>query len=111
MLYWLAQIFGAIVFGYSLDFGKARRTIRAKASFVALTVLTFVIWGGGWAWQRQQAARDFVEAKNTTYVTMDWTDGSAYIAPMFLFIFMGFFDAAWQTCIYWYVLAVRWAGD
>lgn len=104
LLYWLAQIFGAIIFGYALDFGAARRTVRAKASFVALIVLTFVIWGGGYAWQSQQATRDVVEAPKevNTFNPLDWTDGGKlYIGPMFLYIFYGFFDAAWQTCIYW----------
>ena len=103
-LYWTSQIFGAIIFGYALDFGKARRSIRAKASFVALFVITMAIWGGGWAWQEKQQPREVVEAVPSTYTPVDWTDGgSLFIGPMFLYMFYGFFDAAWQTCIYWSV--------
>lgn len=110
-LYWLSQIFGAIAFGYALDYGQFRRTVRAKAGFVALFVLTMVIWGGGSAWQFKQPSREFVEDKNTTYVPVDWTDGGdAYIGPMFLFMFYGFYDAAWQTCIYWYMGALSNSG-
>jgi MFS family permease len=110
-LYWSSQIFGAIIFGYALDIGKVRRSIRARASFVALFVLTMVIWGGGWAWQKQQVGRDVTEAKDTTYVTVDWTDGGKlFIGPMFLYMFYGFFDAAWQTCIYWYMGALSNSG-
>jgi hypothetical protein len=110
-LYWTSQIFGAILFGYALDYGKVRRTVRAKVNFATLFVLTMVIWGGGYDWQSQQAPRSVVSAANSTYVTVDWTDGGKkYIAPMFLYIFYGFFDAAWQTSIYWYMGALSNSG-
>ena len=103
-LYWTSQIFGAVIFGYALDFGKARRSVRAKASFIALFVITMAIWGGGWAWQEKQQPREVVQAVNSTYTPVDWTDGGGlFIGPMFLYMFYGFFDAAWQTCIYWLV--------
>jgi MFS family permease len=112
-LYWLAQIFGAIIFGYSLDLHQFRRSIRAKVNFIALTLLTFAVWGGGWAWQSKQVTRAVAEAKdaqgNPTYHTIDWT-ASGYIGPMFLYIFYGFFDAAWQTSIYWYMGALSNSG-
>lgn len=109
LLYWLAQIFGALAFGYCLDFGRARRTVRAKVSFAVLVALTFAIWGGGWAWQKQQPTRAVVttETQAGTIDLIDWTDGGRrYIGPMFLYFFYGFYDAAWQTCIYWYMGAI-----
>jgi hypothetical protein len=30
----------------------------------------------------------------------DWTK-PGYVGPMFLYLFYGFYDAAWQTCVYW----------
>ncbi|KAB5583497.1 major facilitator superfamily domain-containing protein [Coniochaeta sp. 2T2.1] len=115
LLYWIAQIFGAIVFGYSLDMHHFRRSVRAKANFIALAVLTFVIWGGGWAWQEKQVPRSVAEHLGPDgtrdYPTIDWTDGGeAFIGPMFLYIFYGFFDAAWQTSIYWYMGAISNSG-
>lgn len=115
LLYWLAQIFGAIIFGYSLDATRFRRSVRAKVNFAALVALTFAIWGGGWAWQRQQATREVTSATdaagNLTFKTVDWTDGGKlYIGPMFLYIFYGFYDAAWQTSIYWYMGALSNSG-
>jgi len=111
LLYWLSQIGGAVVFGYALDASKIRRSVRAKASFIALFSLVFIIWGGGYAWQRQQVPREVVEDKEHLYVGHDWTDGGQlYIGPMFLYIFYGFFDAAWQTCIYWYMGALSNSG-
>jgi hypothetical protein len=114
-LYWVAQILAAVIFGYALDISKFRRSIRARANFVVLIVLTFVVWGGGYAWQKKQPGRDVTEAKdadgNLTYHTVDWTDGGElFIGPMFLYIFYGFFDAAWQTSIYWYMGALSNSG-
>jgi hypothetical protein len=100
LLYWLSQIFGALIFGYALDIKTVRRTVRAKASFIALSILTFVIWGGGWAYQKDQPLREVSDDKS--YQGVDWTDGGQkYIGPMFLYMFYGFYDAAWQTSIYW----------
>ncbi|KAF4815177.1 UNC93-like protein [Colletotrichum siamense] len=105
LLYWLFQIFGALIFGYALDLHSVRRSVRAKGSYIALTVLTMVIWGGGWAWQKNQPTREAAGAED--FVKIDWTDGgSTYLGPMFLYIFYGFFDAVWQTCIYWYMGAL-----
>jgi MFS family permease len=105
LLYWSSQIFGAMIFGYGLDFPGVRRSIRAKGSFVALFAVTMAIWGGGYAWQVKQVTREVVENdKSYEDRRVDWTHGGErYIGPMFLFIFYGFFDAAFQTCIYWYV--------
>ncbi|KAJ4414924.1 hypothetical protein N0V82_007636 [Gnomoniopsis sp. IMI 355080] len=111
VLYWSAQIFGAIIFGYALDLGSVRRSVKAKIAFSTLFALTFVIWGGGWAWQKDQAPREVTTATdadgNPTFVGVDWTDGGKrYIGPMFLYLFFGFFDACWQTSIYWYMGAL-----
>ncbi|KAF4982805.1 hypothetical protein FZEAL_1657 [Fusarium zealandicum] len=107
LLYWLAQIIGAIIFGYALDISYLRRSVRAKASFGVLFVLTFVVWGGGYAWQKQQLPREVVMAKEFETKKVDWEDGNTlFLGPMFLYFFYGFYDAAWQTCIYWYMGAL-----
>jgi MFS family permease len=111
LLYWTSQIIGAVVFGYGLDISGVRRSVRAKASFVALFALTFIIWGGGYAWQKDQAPREVVEDEDSGHIRYDWTDGGKlYIGPLFLYMFYGFFDAAWQTCIYWYMGALSNSG-
>lgn len=93
-LYWLAQMFGALTFGFALDFPNVRRTTRAKVAWVTMFVLTFAVWGGGYAFQRKYTRED-------TATTYDWTT-PGYVGPMFLYIAYGFYDAAWQTCVYWY---------
>ncbi|KAK3656789.1 hypothetical protein LTR56_002770 [Elasticomyces elasticus] len=108
VLYWSAQIFGAVTFAFILDFPGLRRTQRAKLVWCVLVVLTFAIWGGGYAFQTTYTRAEVGKGSDTPddpsddYVKMDWTS-SGYIGPMFLYIFYGVFDAAWQTSIYWFM--------
>ncbi|KAK3072864.1 hypothetical protein LTR53_006050 [Teratosphaeriaceae sp. CCFEE 6253] len=101
-LYWTAQIIGASVFGFALDSTRLRRTARAISAWVALFVLTMAIWGGGYAFQTSYTR---AEVNADGYRKMDWT-ASGYVGPMFLYIFYGFYDAAWQTCVYWFMGAM-----
>ncbi|KAI0181766.1 MFS general substrate transporter [Hypoxylon sp. FL1284] len=102
LLYWLAQIFGAVMVGYSLDITSVRRSVRAKISFGVLFSLTFIIWGGGYAWQRQQVSRAVSSQDSYKAQKLDWTS-DGFLGPMFLYIFYGLYDSVWQTCIYWYM--------
>ena len=95
-LYWLAQMFGALTFGFALDFPNVRRTTRAKAAWIAMLVLTFVVWGGGYKFQKTYSRKD----NASTDGGYDW-EWDGYVGPMFLYIFYGFYDAAWQTSVYW----------
>jgi hypothetical protein len=95
-LYWLAQILGAGLFGFALDFPNVRRTTRVKIAWAVMLVLTFAVWGGGYAFQRQYHRDD-------DSLHFDWTGSGDYIGPMVLYMSYGFYDAAWQTCVYWYV--------
>ncbi|KAF2680720.1 MFS general substrate transporter [Lentithecium fluviatile CBS 122367] len=97
-LYWVAQMIGALVFGFALDFPNIRRTSRAKFAWVAMFALTFGIWGGGYVFQRQYS-------RNNLGDQYDWTS-DGFLGPMFLYIFYGFYDAAWQTCVYWFMGAI-----
>ena len=111
LLYWLAQIIGAVIVGNLLDIEKARRSSRAKISLVVLFCLTMGIWGGGWAWQKDQVSREITATEEFQATSLiDWTDGSKFLGPMFLYFFYGFFDACWQTCVYWYMGAISNSG-
>jgi MFS family permease len=110
LLYWVAQILGAIVTGHLLDYGKIRRSTRARISIVSLFALTFIIWGSGYAWQRQQVSREVAAAQEESE-KVDWEDGGKkFIGPMFLYLFYGLFDAVWQTSVYWYMGALTNSG-
>ena len=98
VLYWFMQIVGAYIVGNALDVERFSRTMRAKGCWIVLFVLTMVIWGGGYAFQVDYT-RASVAAVNSDQI-MDWSEGR-YIGPMFLYMFYGFYDAAWQTSVYW----------
>lgn len=89
-LYWSSQIISALIVGFALDIKAVRRTTKAKGALATLFVLTMVIWGGGYAWQKQYTR---AETSPKDYVKMDWTS-SGYVGPMFLYMFYGFFDGS-----------------
>jgi len=73
------------------------RPTRAKIASAALFVITMVTWGGGYKFQKSYTR---AEATTIDYYKKDWTS-SGYIGPMFLYMLYGFFDASWQTAVYW----------
>jgi MFS family permease len=109
LLYYLAQIIGALVFGNIMDITKFRRSVRAKASLVFLFCLTMIIWGGGYAFAKKFTRDDVNKKLHPDYVFMDWTT-PGYVGPMFLYFFYGLFDATWQASVYWYMGALSNSG-
>ena len=106
LLYWLAQIMAAAIWGYSLDVESVRRSIRAKIALAVLFVLTMVIWGGGYDFEKTYTRVTVNKlfsgvTTNPDWVSKDWTD-SGYVGLMFLYMFYGVYDAAWQATVYWY---------
>lgn len=97
VLYWSCQIFGAVIFGYALDTQRFRRTVKAKAALIVLLVLTMVIWGGGYAFEKT-FTRESVQADPSEILDFK---SHGYVGPMFLYMFYGAYDAAWQTTVYW----------
>lgn len=101
LLYWLAQIVAACIWGYLLDIDRVRRSVRAKITWGVLFVLTFAIWGGGYAYEKTYTRESLAAMKEDGWTGTDWTD-SGFVGPMFLYFFYGFYDAAWQASVYWY---------
>jgi hypothetical protein len=87
------QMVGAFVFGQLLDMKWFSRPTRAKINFGILIAITLGIWGGGYVFQKGYT-------RETVKADTDFMD-SDYIGPMFLYMFYGFYDAAFQTCTYW----------
>ncbi|KAF4627075.1 hypothetical protein G7Y89_g11084 [Cudoniella acicularis] len=106
LLYYLAQIVGALLFGYTMDIESIRRTLRAKMALGLLFALTMVVWGGGYAFSTRYTRADVAE-KDFTF--MDWTT-PGYVGPMFLYFFYGFYDSIWQAAVYWYMGALSNSG-
>ncbi|QDS75425.1 hypothetical protein FKW77_003689 [Venturia effusa] len=108
VIYYIMQIIGAYVFGYALDTPRFRRSVRAKAAWVAIFVLTFAIWGGGYDFQKEYTRADVAvpeDGSDPIIKALDWSD-SGYGGPLVLYMFYGFYDAAFQTCVYWFMGAM-----
>ncbi|KAH7139435.1 major facilitator superfamily domain-containing protein [Dendryphion nanum] len=99
VVYYLMQIVGAYVFGFALDYKGVRRTVRAKAAWAALLALMMVVWGCGYKFQK---TFDRAYGEDKTIEKKDWSD-PGYAGPFVLYMFYGFSDAAWQTCVYWFM--------
>jgi hypothetical protein len=98
LLYYLAQIIAAAILGYLLDVKGVRRSVRAKTAWVTLLVLTIVIWGSGYAYEKTYTRATV--ATDSGFVPTDWTT-PGYVGPMFLYFFYGLYDALWQASVYW----------
>lgn len=109
LLYWLAQIVAAVINGFALDYQGVSRSTRARLSLIFLIACTFAIWGGGWAWQKDQPTRQYYK-DHADQAKLDWSDGGKFLGPMFLYFFYGMYDAIWQTSIYWYMGALSNSG-
>lgn len=99
-LYWLSQMIGAFVMGQLLDLPFLSRTLRARLNLALLFCLTMGIWGGGYAFQKTYTRSSLPTHSD---LLKDWND-HGYVGPMFLYMFYGFYDAAFQTCTYWSVI-------
>ncbi|KAH8732290.1 major facilitator superfamily domain-containing protein [Phaeosphaeriaceae sp. PMI808] len=104
VVYYIMQIVGAYVFGYALDFKGVRRTMRAKIAWLALFSTIMVIWGFGYMFQKTYD-RSWAEWAKKNNRQHDWSD-AGYGGPFVLYMFYGFSDAAWQTCVYWFMGAL-----
>lgn len=104
VVYYIFQIIGAYVFGYALDIKGVRRTTRAKVAWVALFASIMIVWGLGYKFQTTYTREDAVIWKENS-TQKDWTD-NGFAAPFVLYMFYGFTDAAWQTCVYWFMGAL-----
>jgi MFS family permease len=98
VLYYSFQIIGAWIFGIFLDWTRFTRSQRARIVMVVLFVLTFVIWGGGYDFQKDYTRGSTLN--DPDFVAKDFTD-SGYVGPMFLYCFYGLYDSVWQTTTYW----------
>ncbi|KAL3465403.1 major facilitator superfamily domain-containing protein [Aspergillus heterothallicus] len=102
ILYWLMQMVGAFLFGLILDMKYLKRPARARFIWFLLFALTMGVWGGGYAFQRTYTRESVAPINGVARPGKDWAN-SGYVGPMFMYMFYGFYDAAFQTCAYWFM--------
>jgi len=98
-LYWIAQMFGGLLMGLVLDYGRLGRKARALAGWAVLFVTGMAIWGGGYKFQLWNDQR----LRQGHKQDIDYTDGSVFLGPMFLYFFYGAYDSFWQAYCYWII--------
>ncbi|KAF9149606.1 hypothetical protein BG015_008586 [Linnemannia schmuckeri] len=94
ILYWFSQIGGSYSFARVLDFQGVNRRTRALWGLAIITVCFISTWIGGIFFQRTYSIED-------PKPNHDFKLGASYVGPLFLYMFYGLNDAAWQTYIYW----------
>lgn len=99
VVYYIMQIVGAYVFGFALDYKGISRRTRAKAAWGALFATIMIIWGFGYMFQKTYTR---AWAKEKSNLKKDWSE-PGFAGPFVLYMFYGFSDAAWQTCVYWFM--------
>ncbi|KAG0304632.1 hypothetical protein BGZ97_001392 [Linnemannia gamsii] len=94
IFYWGSQILGSYAFGRLLDYQGVNRRTRGLWGLGGVSVFFAIVWIGGIFFQKTYTIDDPAGDH-------DFTEGGIYIGPLFLYIFYGLGDAAWQTYCYW----------
>ncbi|KAK6455782.1 major facilitator superfamily domain-containing protein [Scheffersomyces xylosifermentans] len=103
ILYWFAQMWGALIFGNILDLKYFKRSTRARIGWGIVFIAGMAIWGGGLKFQLTFEREDVSSSDPNVpprLTPIDFKD-SNYIGPMFLYMFYGMFDAIFQNLILW----------
>ncbi|KAG0256726.1 hypothetical protein BGZ95_005429 [Linnemannia exigua] len=94
ILYWGSQIIGSYGFSQLLDYQGVNRRTRGLWGLAIITIAFIITWTGGIFFQKNFKLGD-------PLAHTDFKATSSYIGPLFLYLFYGLNDAAWQTYCYW----------
>jgi MFS family permease len=97
LLYWIAQIIGALLTAALLDQKKFKRRTRALAGWVILFIFVFFTHIWAYFYQKEYTRGTSYAAENNR---IDFKD-PIYVGHCFLYIFLGMMDAMWQSYAYW----------
>ncbi|KAF9937547.1 hypothetical protein BGZ67_001115 [Mortierella alpina] len=98
ILFWVAQIIGALVIGYLLDRMPMRRPRRAMLGLFIIALLFMATWIGALMmqlkhkWERKTLKQDQL---------IDLEHGDNYTGPLAIYAMFGFCDAAFAVYCYW----------
>ncbi|KAF9188385.1 hypothetical protein BGZ51_000631 [Haplosporangium sp. Z 767] len=98
ILFWVAQIIGALFIGHLLDRIPLRRPRRAILGLAVIALLFMGTWIGALMmqlkhkWERKTATEDEL---------IDFEHGDDYTGPLVIYTMFGFCDAAFAVYCYW----------
>ncbi|KAI7818205.1 UNC93-like protein, partial [Gamsiella multidivaricata] len=98
ILFWVAQIIGAIVIGYLLDGIPVKRPRRAMLGLLVIGLLFMATWVAALMVQLQHKWERKVFRKNEL---IDYEHGSTYTGLLAIYAMFGFCDAAFAVYCYW----------
>ncbi|KAF8923827.1 major facilitator superfamily domain-containing protein [Dissophora ornata] len=102
ILFWVAQIIGALLIGHLMDRLPMKRPRRALLGLVIIAVLFMATWVGALMmqlkhkWQRKAPSSD---DNNSNLI--DYEHGDSYPVPLAVYAMFGFCDAAFAVYCYW----------
>ncbi|KAF9187465.1 hypothetical protein BGZ50_001935 [Haplosporangium sp. Z 11] len=94
VFYWSAQIVGSWSIARLLDYQGVSRKTRSLWALAVISTCFIATWIGGYFFQKGFT----IEDPNGDH---DFKEGASYAGPLFLYLFYGLNDAAWQTYCYW----------
>ncbi|KAF9971903.1 hypothetical protein BGZ65_010134 [Modicella reniformis] len=94
IFYWFSQIGGSWTFARVLDYQGVNRRTRSFWGLGIVTACFVATWIGGIFFQKPFTITDLKP-------NHDFSEGASYVGPLFLYVFYGLNDAAWQTYCYW----------
>jgi MFS family permease len=99
ILFWVAQILGALVIGYLLDRIPLRRPRRALLGLLFIACLFMATWIGALMMQLKHKWERKVAPNDSDLI--DYQHGETYTGPLAIYAMFGFCDAAFAVYCYW----------
>lgn len=100
ILFWVAQIIGALVIGYLLDRLPMKRPKRAMLGLLVIACLFMATWIGALMMQLKHGW-ERSEARNNNPGLIDYEHADSYPGPLAIYAMFGFCDAAFAVYCYW----------
>ncbi|GJJ75252.1 hypothetical protein EMPS_07610 [Entomortierella parvispora] len=99
ILFWVAQIIGALVIGSLLDRIPLRRQRRALLGLMFIACLFMATWVGALMMQIQHKWERKTVPNDSDLI--DYEHGDSYSGPLAIYAMFGFCDAAFAVYCYW----------
>ncbi|KAF9937604.1 hypothetical protein BGZ67_001061 [Mortierella alpina] len=98
LIFWVAQIIGALVIGYLLDRIPVKRPKRAKLGLLVIALLFMATWIAALMMQlKHKWERKALQRKEL----IDYGHGTNYTGLLAIYAMFGFCDAAFAVYCYW----------
>ncbi|KAG0364630.1 hypothetical protein BGZ54_007320 [Gamsiella multidivaricata] len=98
ILFWVAQIIGALMIGYLLDRLPMKRPRRAMLGLIVIAALFMATWIGALI---MQLRHKWERKVSNSSELIDYEHADSYPGPLSIYAMFGFCDAAFAVYCYW----------